>query len=198
MKEAAPPSPLPEDSGRPCAPGALEVVRRFVNTLNVERGEDAIGEPEALAAWLEERGLLPAGTILEAADVTRATALREALRASIGRNNGLELPADPAALEEAATRAGFRLTFGWAGESRLVPSATGLDGALGTLLAEVHRAELSGEWPRLKICPADSCRWAYYDRSKNSHSKWCSPKVCGNRDKVRRYRERAKASAATF
>ena len=73
-----------------------------------------------------------------------------------------------------------------------MPTATGFSGALGRLVGDVHEAMHDGTWDRLKICSADTCLWAYYDRSKNSHSRWCSSAVCGNRDKVRRYRARAK------
>ena len=42
------------------APGELERVRDFVNTLDVETGDDALSSPDALRAWLESRGLAPA------------------------------------------------------------------------------------------------------------------------------------------
>ena len=51
-------------------------------------------------------------------------------------------------------------------------------------------ADRRGEWTRLKICPADDCQWAFYDRSRNRSATWCDMKVCGNRHKVREYRER--------
>jgi predicted RNA-binding Zn ribbon-like protein len=47
-----------------------------------------------------------------------------------------------------------------------------------------------GSWERLKVCPADDCLWAFYDRSRNRSRRWCDMEVCGNRAKVRGYRER--------
>ncbi|TMI13474.1 CGNR zinc finger domain-containing protein, partial [Candidatus Bathyarchaeota archaeon] len=42
-------------------------------------------------------------------------------------------------------------------------------------------------WARLKACSSDTCRYAFYDNSKNHTGKWCSMAVCGNRNKVRKY-----------
>ncbi|MBW3563024.1 MAG: CGNR zinc finger domain-containing protein, partial [Actinobacteria bacterium] len=43
---------------------------------------------------------------------------------------------------------------------------------------------------RLKVCRSDTCRWAFYDSSRNRSGKWCDMAVCGNRTKVANYRER--------
>jgi predicted RNA-binding Zn ribbon-like protein len=34
------------------------------------------------------------------------------------------------------------------------------------------------------------CRWAFYDYSKNRSASWCLMQLCGNRRKIRAYRER--------
>jgi predicted RNA-binding Zn ribbon-like protein len=49
---------------------------------------------------------------------------------------------------------------------------------------------VDGRWDRLKICPADDCRWAFYDRSKNRFRHWCSMAECGVRAKSRAFRAR--------
>ncbi len=134
---------------------------------------------------------------LTAGEAAQLRALREALRGLAARNNGLDLPIDFELLKRAAERAKFGLEFEpRARRSRLVPAAPGFAGGVGRILGEVHEAMHDGTWDRLKICAAETCLWAYYDRSKNLHSRWCSPAVCGNRDKVRRYRERATKAAA--
>lgn len=43
---------------------------------------------------------------------------------------------------------------------------------------------------RLKHCANPVCTLVFYDRGKNSRRRWCSPAVCGNRDKVANYRAR--------
>ncbi|MGH2857421.1 MAG: ABATE domain-containing protein, partial [Solirubrobacteraceae bacterium] len=42
-------------------PHGLQLVIDFVNTLDVERGDDAIAGASDLGVWLRERGLLSAG-----------------------------------------------------------------------------------------------------------------------------------------
>ena len=37
----------------------------------------------------------------------------------------------------------------------------------------VFAAQLESEWPRLKICASDECRWAFYDSSRNRSGTWC-------------------------
>src|ERR671917_17466 len=108
-------------SHRQPAPGDLEVIRDFVNTLDVEDGSDDVATPAALVAWLAARG---------------------------------------------------------------------------RMLAIVAHAQSEGTWDRLKSCPADNCRWAFYDRSRNRSAVWCNMAVCGNRAKVRSYRERHTHSRA--
>jgi predicted RNA-binding Zn ribbon-like protein len=72
----------------------------------------------------------------------------------------------------------------------LRPTADGVDGALGHILAAVQVAMLDRSWARLKSCADEGCRWTYFDHSKNGCSRWCSAETCGNRSKVKRYRER--------
>jgi predicted RNA-binding Zn ribbon-like protein len=54
----------------------------------------------------------------------------------------------------------------------------------------MYTAMADGSWYRLKSCRKDSCRWAFYDRSRNRSRSWCSMSVCGNRMKATRFRER--------
>ena len=176
---------------RPPAPGRLSLVQELVNTYDVESGADDLDSPASLVAWLGARGLRAADGRADAADLEAARRLREALRDLMELNAGAELdPTTPETLNEAAASAGLTLHFGTDGRARLRPSAPGIAGALGELLAIVEGAMADGTWSRLKVCRARDCRWAFYDRSKNRSGTWCVMSVCGNRDKVRSYRER--------
>jgi predicted RNA-binding Zn ribbon-like protein len=173
------------------APGELERVRRFVNTWDAEGPVEELDSPVALRDWLAEAGLLDPDVGLDGRDLAHAHAVREALRAVLFSHHGEPLdPAVPRRLDDAACRAGLAVRFGPGGEARVAPSAGGVDGALGRLLAIVHDAERDGTWARLKVCPADDCQVAFYDRSRNHSAVWCDMAVCGNRAKVRRYRGR--------
>ena len=173
------------------APGALELVRAFVNTLDLEEGTDAIATSDGLAAWLREAGLSSSGAV-DAGDVARAAGVREAFRDLLLANNEGTAPSRDAAatLDATAARAGLRLRVGADGQAALVSGAAGLDGALGALLVVTYRAMESGSWRRLKACRNDTCRWAFYDHSRNHSGHWCSMSVCGNRLKVQAYRAR--------
>jgi len=41
----------------------------------------------------------------------------------------------------------------------------------------------------VRECHDQSCRWLFLDQSKNHSRRWCSMDLCGNRSKVRRFRE---------
>lgn len=65
------------------------------------------------------------------------------------------------------------------------------DDVVGAVFAACTRLVVRGDWIRLKICPADTCLWAFYDESRNRSRTWCSMRVCGNREKARGWRARA-------
>ena len=45
---------------------------------------------------------------------------------------------------------------------------------------------------RLRRCPAARCGWLFEDTSRTGRRQWCDMAVCGNAEKVRRFRERQK------
>jgi len=177
------------------APGELAAVRGFVNTRDIDLDTDALDTPARLAEWLAGRGLLDAGVPAGEADLRRAVALREALRELLLSNNDGHAAdaAAPTVLDEVAARAELRLRAGAEGRTWLEAQALGVDGALGRLLIIVYRAMEADTWARLKACRNDTCRWAFYDHSKNHSGHWCTMSVCGNQQKARAYRERRRA-----
>ena len=175
-------------------PEALELVRGFVNTYDVESETDDLGTSAQLRDWLSERGLLSDPGSVTDADLAAALEVREAIRDLLIANaGGPEAPAASASLSRAATRARLVLRFDSAGGATLEPDAPGVDGALGRLLSDVYVAMEKGTWRRLKACRRDTCRWAFYDHSKNRSRSWCSMSVCGNRVKAQRFRERQRS-----
>ncbi len=173
------------------APAPLDVLQRFVNSVSFERAEEELDTPEALRAWLVERDLMSSGDPVTDGDLRRAHDVREGLRALLFANGGHELDeAAVARLDRAASGASVTLRFAADGTPALEPDATGVDGAIAKLMAAVAQASVEGSWERLKACPEDSCRWAFFDRSKNRSAKWCSMETCGNMNKARAYRAR--------
>ncbi|MDQ3931961.1 MAG: CGNR zinc finger domain-containing protein [Actinomycetota bacterium] len=185
--------PNEQPSARPDAPAPLNLVQDFVNTIDVEAGTDDLPTPSALVSWLHRRGLLePQERIAASGDLAFALRVRTAARSLLLANHDDEEPPPEAlaVLEAAALRAELTLHFEPDGTSQLQPTAKGVEGAVGLLLAISHAAMREGTWSRLKICRADTCAWAFYDTSRNRSGKWCSMAVCGNRAKARTYRKR--------
>ena len=179
------------ESSRPPAPGPLALVQAFVNTYDVEPHREELKSPQALRAWLVDHGLLHDGEPLSDADLQRALEAREALRALLETNNAATVDAASiTALNRIADGAHLRVQFERDGRAQLAPVACGVDSALGCLLAIVYTAMAEGTWVRLKVCRSETCRWAFYDYSKNRSGAWCTMAVCGSRSKARTYRQR--------
>jgi len=179
-----------EPGGRAPAPGPLRLVQRFVNSVDLEDGPDDFATPAGLGEWLADAGLLSPGAPVAEADRRRAVELREAIR-RLAAGDG----AAAAAVNEAACRAGLHPVLTGSG-SALEPTAAGVEGALGHVVAAIHAAIAEDMWPRLKVCERDVCRWAFYDHSKNRSGHWCSMAGCGSREKNRRaYRRRTSTAA---
>ena len=173
------------------APGGLELVRRFVNTRDIEEGSEELDSPESLLTWFAGMDLLDNEAAAEEKDLERALALREGIRALLLANNSEEI--ETVHIRELNCAIGnvcLTVRFDDDGRATLKPASSGVSAALGRILATVVRATEEGSWGRLKICPNDACQWAFYDRSKNRSGKWCTMEVCGNRIKARAFRQR--------
>ncbi|HEX7005025.1 MAG TPA: CGNR zinc finger domain-containing protein [Trueperaceae bacterium] len=177
--------------GKKPAPGDLAYLQGFVNTADLESGRDDFASREALAGWLRHHGLLDEGTGVSEEERLRVVEFREALRSRLGANNGEPLDPDSLdKLEQVAAVVPLHLHHLDDGGVELHAAGDGVSFALGELQAVIYRAMLEGTWSRLKTCQSDSCRWAFYDASKNRSGTWCSMEVCGNRTKVRSHRQR--------
>ena len=147
--------------------GDVDLVLAFLNTVDVEAGTDVLAEGRTWRDWVSSRKL---GTPSETG---RTRMVRDALRATVRR--------EPAPSMEPVTvqvdlRAGI--------------PALGAEDALGKVLAAAARIAVRGQWGRIKLCPADDCRCAFYDESRNRSRNWCTMSVCGNRAKARNWRQR--------
>jgi predicted RNA-binding Zn ribbon-like protein len=184
------------------APGELDKVRAFVNTLDIEQRTDELSSPAALAAWLGRNGLLGSesatGARISDADLDRALTLREALRDVLASHVTPE-PVPTADLRSLATSLPTRLEITDDGRVTVAADGSSSDGAaaLARILLIAADAATLGTWARLKVCSADDCRWAFYDRSPTRSGHWCSMRICGSRAKSRAYRRRAAPAAAT-
>jgi predicted RNA-binding Zn ribbon-like protein len=175
-------------SGRE-APGELEFVRRFCNSINRENGAERFATSVAVDRWLTGEGR----TAVHAsrAGLASLLALREALhRLVVANATGVDDPGAWDALEAVVGDVSFRVTRQHDGLA-LQPTGSTVDVLIGGIVATVLAARRDGSWPRLKACR--NCHWVVFDPSKNRSSRWCSMTACGGRHNARQYRRRLRS-----
>ena len=172
------------------APGRLDLIRTFVNTVDLEDGKDPLAPDDRLREWCAGSGVC---AFIDEEGLTRLREFREGVRAVLEANAG---EGDQAVawrgLEPFAGQSAYVLEVTPAGRPALKPQGAGAQGVIAALLAVAYDASSEGTWQRLKACRKESCRWAFYDRSKNGSGAWCNMAVCGNRVKAQRRRARLK------
>jgi predicted RNA-binding Zn ribbon-like protein len=206
----------------PALPEAEVDTRRvmaFVNTLSgreTPAPSERLTSYAALLDWARGEGLVPgaAADRLQAEArrhprsaeeaLARACELREALHVLFVAVDHGRAPS-AAVLDTLAAHIGPALA-----RARLVPHGSTLQWAPGPassldhIGAELARAAgrlvTSPDLARVRACAAQDCRWWFVDETKNRSRRWCDMKICGNREKLRRFRardaSRAKASRA--
>lgn len=182
----------------------------FTNTLSGTRerpGTEHVARYADIVEFARQGELIravDAKRLLEAAErhpqkatemYRRAIALREAIWRAFDRiaQDREPAPDDVAAIsaEAAQAFANARVTrrgtgYGWEWPETgdlarpLWPIARS---AVDVLTSDAERA-------RLRECASDTCGWLFVDRTKNGSRRWCDMDDCGNRAKVRAYRER--------
>jgi predicted RNA-binding Zn ribbon-like protein len=198
---------------RPAAPPAesvdVERVLAFVNTLSARptpAPAERLTSYEALVDWAREQHLVSAAAAdrllaearrhpHQAASVlTRAKEFREAINTVAVAIEQQRQPAAPA-----LATISDRLADAYA-HGRLVPHDGALqwissaEDDLDRVLWEISRAAgrlvLSPRLSRVRSCAAGDCGWWFVDDTKNHSRRWCDMKICGNREKVRRFRQK--------
>ncbi len=173
----------------------LSALVDFLNTVDLEDGPDHLADARSAAGWLARAGLLPKKASLNDRDAGRIRRFREDVRDLI--DPGPDGPARRTtlrSLNRALAGIPLALQLDAHGASRIQPppaeAQSPPQAVLARLAAIVHDAMHDGSWPRLKLCEAGTCRWAFLDASRNRSRQWCKMAVCGNRAKARRFRDR--------
>jgi predicted RNA-binding Zn ribbon-like protein len=170
----------------------------LVNTLRERwrRRVETLVTEDDLSRWLVQAGVLDQPVPVDAALLTGARDLREAIdeafqhvirgkrppRASIGSMNTW-LPKATGVPELRQRGAELRLDEH--------PQGSVAEQALGLLALDA--AQLLSEAAtreRLRICASGSCSARFFDASPAGRRQWCSMLTCGNVAKARRFRER--------
>ncbi|WP_261717297.1 CGNR zinc finger domain-containing protein [Streptomyces sp. FZ201] len=166
----------------PCA----RLVEEFANTVDVEEASDEISTPDALARWLRDRKLSDLTVQISPAAHGMYLALRAGIRDELGTHVG-DAP-DPELTEAAdeVLRAHPVLVTA-SGTLTVAPGLPVERQPLAALAIAWNELVMSGSANRLKRCAEHTCGWVFWDVSKNRSRRWCSMRVCGNRNKSRAY-----------
>lgn len=161
--------------------------------LRWAREHEVIGESELRLRELARLDPERAERVVERARALRGLIYR--LLSSLATGN------DPAAddttelnrlLSEAGTHRVIRIgpdACEWSWEDSSDP----LEYPLWPVVWSVGELLTSEERARLRLCDAHDCGWLFIDASRNRSRRWCDMGGCGNREKVRRYRERQRS-----
>lgn len=169
-----------QPGGRLPAPPHLAPLQDLLNTVNLESGEDELS-PGAFGAWSASHGVDDAPE----ADRARLQAFREDLRTWV-ESRDEQVPEAVAAGIEAA-----RLRVSVVGGELRTTSTDPFGRLVADTVEGIRVARRDHDWTRFKVCRRGTCRWAFYDHSRNNSSRWCASSICGAREKSRRaYRRR--------
>lgn len=168
-------------------PPAARLLRDFVNTREPQVDQESLTTPERLRDWLTAHQLLPTGSRLNAGHLSTAIALREGVRALLLDHAGHS--GDPqviAAYNTALAEVPLRMAFDDTAHRLVSADDAPAARALAHILEAIRQCEQDHTWHRLKACARDTCRWAFYDVSRNQSRRWCSMAGCGNHIKMKR------------
>lgn len=201
---------IPSDPGHAFELIAGSLPADFTNTLSGSRenpGTEHVARYADIVEFVRQSGLLGAGQakrLLAHAErhpqkatemYRRSIALREAIWRAFDRlaHDREPAPEDVAAIsaEAAQAMANARVVRHGDGYAWEWPETEDLARPLWPIArdaADVLTSE--AERDRLRECASDSCAWIFVDRTKNGSRRWCDMSGCGNRAKVRAFRER--------
>jgi predicted RNA-binding Zn ribbon-like protein len=173
----------------------------FVNTRRERwrRNVECLLSVDEVVEWLFRARLLPRRMRAPASVLGEARLLREAIdegvRAAVERRvpqpGALEIVDDWLAL--AGSRPALLPGPGGLPVLGERPAADSPRRALGMVALDAARMlGTPAERARVRICRSATCSARFYDRSPAARRRWCSMALCGNQEKARRYRARAR------
>jgi predicted RNA-binding Zn ribbon-like protein len=183
---------------------ALDLANAVFNRRVPEPDNELLKSARDIGNWLNASGLAGAREAAAVAEIVgesfveRIHAVREASAQIFGSIAAKEAPATEAPATEALGFLYMSVASGLEG------GAVGLDGtrpdltlarwrdpdAVTAVLA-MHSIEGFFTLPRERLRSCPRCGWLFLDTSRGGKRRWCSMRICGNREKVSRHREYA-------
>lgn len=179
----------------------------FANTVS-KRPATPMERVETVAdllEWMQKAGILSAAEMrrrLEESRTGDAQAAADLERARRGREILYLLFSDVAAQRDVRRMLDL-FTAEW---RRVLPSTTmtrrgqairweydgprdSIDALLWPVLWSAAELLASPDLSLVRECAARDCGWLFVDRSRGHRRRWCDMQVCGNREKLRRFRD---------
>jgi predicted RNA-binding Zn ribbon-like protein len=175
----------------------------FANTVHsflLRDPQDDLKTPADLIDWGVQAGLIKeheCSRLLrktDIADLRRARELRKivyylfARVAQTGRPEHVTLIRFDRLLRDAMARASIQKS-GQRYELGCSPDTSPLDRLHFAVIRAALELVTSGKLGRVRQCQGDTCSWLFLDTSRNGMRRWCDMQACGNRAKVRRFRQ---------
>jgi predicted RNA-binding Zn ribbon-like protein len=172
------------------APVPLIAVQALANTFAFETEEERLLDPDAARRWMVESELAADSVRVDRGEWEKLREFRSAVRDLIDAAK----PATAFAAIAVQHPPPVAVADGGTVGIDLEPVGS-VDELIAQFVGIILRAQLEGNWERLKICASDECRWSFYDSSRNRGGTWCSMETCGNVINNRSYRRRRASGA---
>ncbi len=197
------------DPRKPNRAGSLHLLGgnlalNFANTESGRNGSQHLNHIQSAAdvtIWAKHAGVIDEKRILPETDAGQHELFRQGteLRETIYQINSIQATGGTPSAElvqslasaHSKTLQSARLTFTdgkyswqWKAESTIS------DEILGPIAEAAISLLMQGDPKRIKQCQGQHCGWLFYDASKNNSRHWCDMSVCGNRSKIKAYRQR--------
>lgn len=159
-------------SSRSETPDELRRLEEFCNSARLRSSEDFLITPGSTELWFRERGSMIGKPSRK--EHEQLIVLREAVRDFLGGDVG---GSAAKTLNRLAKSTLATPQWSITGEPELATrKAGGTDALVGSLLAALFTAGVTGELVKLKTCANPSCRYVFYDRTNQNtvHSRECA------------------------
>lgn len=169
------------------APGGLERIRRFANSLDLYRGRDELDRVDPARRLLRSLPDIGHGVRVDGSVLPEIRLARAGVRWSIGCSTLWALDEVDPQTETPRWTPRPRLVLDADG---LQPTQRGLDALLSAMALDLLVAQRTRMIARLKPCANPACQWVFWDTSRPGSGRWCSMRLCGGQIKSRRFRAR--------
>jgi predicted RNA-binding Zn ribbon-like protein len=180
--------------------GPRELMNSYTDLLSFSRQAGLLDQDQAVALATREE-LAKAQSSKAAAVLRSARELREGLAGLLYMT--LDEPRQPPSvdmktLQRHFLRADEHRELVWGRDGDEAPRAQWQWGSFASELElpvwAIARSAASlltsTAMDHVRMCGSETCRWLFYDTSKNHSRRWCDMKLCGNRMKARRFQKR--------